>query len=87
MTLPLIHFMRTRRASTARSAALAAVIARCGTGREDPQLDHAQRLDRVRARQARKLVRPRQDAISTLPDSDAKRVLELMADFVIARPM
>jgi hypothetical protein len=33
------------------------------------------------------LVKRAQDAISTLADSEVKRVLTVMADFVITRPM
>ena len=34
---------------------------------------------------ARRLIRQAQESLSDLPDSEAKRVLETMADFVIAR--
>jgi octaprenyl-diphosphate synthase len=87
MTLPLIHFMRS--APREHRALLRSLLS----------LRDADRVEKIRnlimpsesieyARdKARKLVARAKDAISTLPDSDAKRVLELMADFVIARPM
>jgi geranylgeranyl pyrophosphate synthase len=87
MTLPLIHFMRS--APREHRALLRSLL----SSRD------ADRVEKIRnlimpsesigyAREkAQKLVARAKDAISTLPDSDAKRVLELMADFVIARPM
>ena len=43
-------------------------------------------IDYARDR-ARRLVDRARDAIATLPQSDARHVLETMADFVISRPM
>lgn len=87
MTLPLIHFMRT--APREHRELLRSLLA----------ARDADRVDKIRnlilpsksisyAREmAEKLVARAQHAISAIPDSEARRALDLMAEFVISRPM
>ena len=87
MTLPLIHFMRT--APREHRALLRSLLTE-----RDP--DRAEKIRNLilpsksigYARdKAAMLVKRAQDAIGALADSEAKRVLGLMAQFVINRPM
>jgi octaprenyl-diphosphate synthase len=87
MTLPLIHFMRS--APHEHRALLRSLLSSRDADRVEKirnLIMPSESIEYARDK-ARKLVARAKDAISTPPDSDAKRVLELMADFVIARPM
>jgi octaprenyl-diphosphate synthase len=87
MTLPMIHFLRT--APAEHQALLRSLL----TGRD------ADKAERVRnlvlpsksiafaADRARQLVDKARGAIAELPDSEARRVLDSMAEFVVARAM
>jgi octaprenyl-diphosphate synthase len=85
MTLPAIHFMKT--APAEHRTLLKSLL-------QSPDADKAERIrnlivpshsiDYARDR-ARAYITQAQTAIADLPDSDAKRVLDLMAEFVIAR--
>ena len=87
LTLPVIHFLRTAPAEHR-------VLLRSLLGSRD-----GDRIDQVRnlllpsgsiayAREAAgRLIEQAHDAGADLPDSDARRGLETMADFVITRPM
>ena len=87
MTLPMIHFMRT--APREHRDLLRALLA----SREPDKADKIRNLilpsksityarDRARA-----YIDRARGALLDLPDSDAKRVLDVMAEFVINRPM
>jgi octaprenyl-diphosphate synthase len=87
MTLPVIHFLRTAPAEHRRL--LRSLIA----SREADKIERIRNLilpshsiEYARER-AKELVANAQAAIAPLPDSDAKRVLDTMAEFVISRPM
>src|SRR5688572_12689518 len=87
MTLPLIHFMRT--APREHRALLRSLL----TENEPDRVEKIRNLilpsksiDYARDK-AKMLVKRAQDALGALPASEAKRVLTLMADFVITRPM
>jgi octaprenyl-diphosphate synthase len=87
MTLPMIHFLRT--APAEHRALLRSLL----TGRD------ADKAERVRnlvlpsksiafaTDRAGQLVDKARSAISELPDSEARRVLDSMAEFVVARAM
>ena len=87
MTLPMIHFMRT---APFEHRELLRSLLRSNDG---------DKLERIRnlilpsksiqyARdKARKLVDRARSCLTTLPESDAKRTLDLMAEFVVSRPM
>ena len=87
MTLPMIHFLRT--APQEHRQLLRSLL-------KSPDPD---RIDKIRQLilpspsiryahdRARQLVDRARSALVDLPDSDARRVMEAMADFVIARPM
>jgi octaprenyl-diphosphate synthase len=87
MTLPMIHFLRT--APSEHRALLRSLLSS-----RDP--DKAERIRNLLLPtnsiqyahdRARQLVDRAQGAIADLPDSEAKNVLETMAQFVISRPM
>lgn len=87
MTLPMIHFLNTAPAehrTLLRSLVTAGVPDQVEKIRNlilpSGSIDYAR--DRARA-----LVDEARGAIAELPDSEARRVLDLMAEFVIARPM
>jgi octaprenyl-diphosphate synthase len=87
MTLPMIHFLRT--APAEHQALLRSLL----TGRD------ADKAERVRnlvlpsksiafaTDRARQLVDKARSAIAELPDSEARRVLDSMAEFVVTRAM
>ena len=87
MTLPMIHFLRT--APTEHRALLRSLLS---TGDADKAerirnlLLPTQSIQYARDR-ARQLVDKAQTAIAELPESEAKMVLQTMAQFVISRPM
>jgi octaprenyl-diphosphate synthase len=85
MTLPLIHFMRTAPAEHR-------ILLRSLLGGTDP--DKAEQIRnlilpspsiRFAGDRARSLVEQARTAIEVLPDSDAKRTLNVMAEFVVNR--
>jgi len=87
LTLPLIHFLRT--APREHRALLKSLL----TGAEPDKGEKIRNLilpsgsiDFARER-ARKLIDRAQAAIDTLADSEAKHVLDVMAEFVVNRPM
>jgi octaprenyl-diphosphate synthase len=87
MTLPLIHFLRT--APAEHRELLRSLMS-------SPDADKSERIrnlilpsgsmDYARSRAKEHATRAR-EAVAGLPDSDARRVLELMAEFVVARPL
>lgn len=87
MTLPIIHFLKT---APAEHRTLLRSLLTAGI---PDQVDKIRNLilpsDSIQyARdKARALVDEARSAIADLPDSEAKRVLDTMAEFVIARPM
>jgi octaprenyl-diphosphate synthase len=87
MTLPMIHFLRT--APAEHRALLRSLLA----GRDADKAERIRNLllptNSIQYAQdrARQLVDRALNAVSEFPDSEAKRVLETMAQFVIARPM
>lgn len=87
MTLPMIHFLST--APAEHKALLRSLL----TAGEPDQVEKIRNLilpsDSIwyaRGR-ARQLVDEARQAIAPLPESEAKRVLDTMAEFVITRPM
>jgi octaprenyl-diphosphate synthase len=87
VTLPVIHFLRT--APPEHRKLLKSLIA----SRESDKIDRIRNLilpsssiDYAREA-ARDLVAKARAAIAPLPDTDAKRVLDTMAEFVVTRPM
>jgi len=87
MTLPLIHFLKS--APQHHRLLLRSLL----TSGEPDQLDKIRNLilpspsiaySRNRAQQ---LIEGARHSLSELPDSEAKRVLDAMAEFVISRPM
>jgi octaprenyl-diphosphate synthase len=87
MTLPMIHFMRT--APPEHRALLRLLL----SSRESDKVEKIRNLilpsksiayARDRAVQ---LVSRAQQAISALPESDARRAMQTMAEFVVSRPM
>jgi octaprenyl-diphosphate synthase len=87
MTLPMIHFLRT--APAEHRTLLRSLLA----SREADKVERIRNLilpspsiafaqDR-----ARELVDRARRAMASLPDSEAKRVLDTMAEFVVSRPM
>ena len=87
MTLPVIHFLRT--APTEHRALLRSLIA----SRDADKIERIRNLilpshsiDHARDR-ARHYVDQARSAIADLPDTDARRTLDTMAQFVISRPM
>jgi octaprenyl-diphosphate synthase len=87
MTLPVIHFLRT--APPEHRKLLRSLIA----SREADKIERIRNLilpsnsiDYARDR-ARQLVDKARSALSALPDTEARRVLDTMAEFVVTRPM
>jgi octaprenyl-diphosphate synthase len=87
MTLPMIHFLRS--APTEHRALLRSLLS-------SRDADKAERIRNLLLPtqsiqyahdRARQLVDNAQNAIAELPDSEAKGVLQTMAQFVISRPM
>jgi octaprenyl-diphosphate synthase len=87
MTLPMIHFLRT--APTEHRTLLRSLLA----SREADKVERIRNLILPSSsiafaqQRARELVDQARTAISGLPDSEAKRVLDTMAEFVVSRPM
>ncbi len=87
MTLPIIHFLRS--APSEHRNLLRSLLA-------SPEPDRVERIrnlilpsksiEYARSR-ARQLVERAVDALQGLPDTEARRVLETMAGFVVSRPM
>jgi octaprenyl-diphosphate synthase len=87
MTLPVIHFLRT--APPEHRKLLRSLIA----SREADKVDRIRNLilpsnsiEYARDR-ARGLVDKARSALSILPDTEARRVLDTMAEFVVSRPL
>lgn len=86
MTLPLIHFMRT--APPEHRSLLRSLL----ESNEPDRVEKVRNLilpsrSLVYARnKAEQFVRQAQDALAALPDSEARRALDMMARFVISRP-
>ena len=87
MTLPVIHFLRT--APPEHRKLLRSLIA----SREADKIDRIRNLilpsesiEYARNR-ARQLVDKARSALSVLPETEARRVLDTMAEFVVTRPM
>jgi geranylgeranyl pyrophosphate synthase len=87
MTLPLIHFLRT--APAEHRQLLRSLMT-------SPDADKSERIRNLilpsgsmeYARgKAREFAGRARDAVAGLPESDARRVLELMAEFVVSRPL
>lgn len=87
MTLPMIHFLQT--APPEHRALLRSLL----TGRDADKAERVRNLVLPSASigyatdRARQLVDKARSAISELPDSEARRVLDSMAEFVVARAM
>jgi octaprenyl-diphosphate synthase len=87
MTLPMIHFLRTAPAEHRQ-------LLRSLLGSNDP--DKAERIrnlilpsgsmDYAQAK-AREYAGRAREALRTLPETEARRVLEMMAEFVVSRPL
>ncbi|CAA9437187.1 MAG: Octaprenyl diphosphate synthase / Dimethylallyltransferase / (2E,6E)-farnesyl diphosphate synthase / Geranylgeranyl pyrophosphate synthetase [uncultured Phycisphaerae bacterium] len=87
MTLPVIHFLR--HAPPERRAALRALL----TGDDPDMADRVREMvvpsasmEYARGR-AREYAGRAREALQALPDSDARRLLERMAEFVVSRPL
>ena len=87
MTLPIIHFLRT--APVEHRSLLRSLL----TGRDADKAEKVRNLvlpsksiDYATSR-ARQLVDRARSVLADLPDSDARRVLDAMAEFVVARAM
>jgi octaprenyl-diphosphate synthase len=87
MTLPMIHFLQT--APPEHRALLRSLL----TGRDADKAEKVRNLVLPSASigyatdRARQLVDKARSAIAELPDSEARRVLDSMAEFVVARAM
>jgi octaprenyl-diphosphate synthase len=87
MTLPMIHFLRT--APPEHRALLRSLL----TGRDADKAERVRNLVLPSASigyatgRARQLVDTARGALAELPESDARRVLDSMAEFVVARAM
>ncbi len=87
MTLPMIHFLRT--APAEHRMLLRSLLA----GRDAEKVEQVRNLILPSTSIgyahdcAVKLVQQARASLADLPDTDAKRVLETMADFVVSRPM
>ena len=85
LTLPMIHFLRN--APIEHRTLLRSLL----VSRDADKVDQIRNLIlpsnsiSYAKDYARRLIRQAQESLSDLPDSEAKRVLETMADFVIAR--
>ncbi|QOV88635.1 polyprenyl synthetase family protein [Humisphaera borealis] len=88
MTLPLIHFMRT--APAEHQALLRSLLSEGGAADRAEKIRNlvipSGSLQYARDR-ARALVDRARGCLSGLPDSEAKRVMDTMAEFVVTRPM
>ncbi len=87
MTLPMIHFLRT--APTEHRTLLRSLLA----SRDADKVERirnlilpSQSIEYARNR-AHELIEQARVAISDLPNSEARRVLDMMAEFVVSRPM
>jgi octaprenyl-diphosphate synthase len=87
MTLPMIHFLRT--APAEHRQLLRSLLTSNDADKAERirnlilpsgSMDYAHAKAREYAGRAR-------EALTTLPDSDARRVLEMMAEFVVSRPL
>jgi octaprenyl-diphosphate synthase len=87
MTLPMIHFLRT--APAEHGALLRSLV-------ESRDADRTERIRNLilpsrsieyAQDRARRLVDRARGSLSELPDTEARRVLDLMAEFVVSRPM
>ena len=87
LTLPVIHFLRT--APPEHRALLKSLL-------KSPDADKADRIRNLilpsrsiayARNKARQMVDDARAAIADLPDSDAKQLLDTMAEYVVARPM
>ena len=87
LTLPLIHFLRT--APAEHRVLLRSLLSAPGPGpgRADPQPDPAQPLAALRPRPRPPAGGPGPQRAAGLPDSEARRALDTMAEFVVTRPM
>jgi len=87
LTLPMIHFMAT--APAEHRALLRSLL----KSRDADKVDKIRNLilpsDSIAYAQnrAKQLVHRAKQSISTLPDSEARRAMETMAEFVVSRPM
>lgn len=87
MTLPMIHFMRT--APREHRTLLRSLL----QGREPDKVEQIRNLIlpsrsiAYAVAKARQLIDRARASLDGIPDSDAKRALDLMAEFVVARPM
>lgn len=87
MTLPMIHFLQN--APSEHRALLRSLL----KGRDPDKLDKIRNLilpssSIAYARErAHTLIDEARKALTVLPDSDSRRVLDIMAEFVISRPM
>lgn len=87
MTLPVIHFLRT--APPEHRVLLRSLL----TGRDADKAERVRNLVlpsksiQFATDRARQLVDTARSAIAELPDTDARRVLDSMAEFVVARAM
>lgn len=87
MTLPMIHFMRT--APREHRTLLRSLL----QGREPDKVEQIRNLIlpsrsiAYAVGKARQLIDRARASLEGIPDSDAKRALDLMAEFVVARPM
>ena len=86
-TLPIIHFLRT--APAEHRELLRSLMASQDADKVERirNLILPSRSIRYAQDQARQLVDRARRALDVLPDSDAKRVLDTMAGFVVSRPM
>ena len=87
MTLPLIHFMRT--APREHRLLLRSLLTEGQADRVEKIRNlilPSKSIDYAREK-ARMLVKRAQDAIGTFDASEAKRILSMMAEFVVSRPM
>jgi octaprenyl-diphosphate synthase len=87
MTLPMIHFMRT--APREHRDLLRSLL----SGHETDKVEKirnlilpSQSIDYARDK-ARRLIDRARNAIGSIPDTEARRTLDAMADFVVNRPM
>jgi octaprenyl-diphosphate synthase len=87
LTLPMIHFMRT--APAEHRALLRSLL----SSRDADKVEKIRNLilpsDSIAYAQnrARQLVDRAQQSLAALPDSEARRAMETMAEFVVLRPM
>src|SRR5688572_17888799 len=87
MTLPVIHFLRT--APAEHRKLLRSLIG----SREADKIERIRNLIlpsnsiQYARERARQLVDKARSALSVLPDTEARRVLDTMAEFVVTRPM